>query len=58
MRKFTTVHGHYEVETGRIQHAVRYSPRTFYKLVKAAENDDVSVSAKVSEIVEKYLGVK
>lgn len=53
MRK--EVHGHYVVETGKIQHALRYTPSTFYKLVRLAEKDGCSVSRKAMEIIEKAL---
>lgn len=53
------VHGHWDDATGKIQHAVRYTPSVFYKLVRAAEKEEKSVNAMVNEIVENYLkGVK
>lgn len=42
----------------KMQIAIRYSPKTFYKLTSLCEKEGVSVNAKVNQIIEKYLGVK
>lgn len=67
MRGFRKTFGHLEVynwqakspaKNPRLQHAVRYNPKTFYKLVQLCESEGVSVNTKVNEIVERYLGVR